>query len=137
MHIVITNKDSDKHSIRSRSEPHKCDTSYADYEFISYNFIKKLTWDSHKKHALSVFIIHIHKISDKMNLLINLKFLLLLLLLQYLLLQTWRQNYQIVKMFNFVSLFTSIRKSFIINYWIAYYLREIISMKLKQEMQSQ
>ena len=65
MHIIITDKDDDKHSIRSWSEPHKCDTSHADYEFISYNFIKKLTQSSYKKHAPPVFIMHIHKISNK------------------------------------------------------------------------
>ena len=65
MHIIITNKNDNEHSIRSWLESHKCDTSHADYEFVSYNFIKKLTWGSHKKHALSVFVMHIHKISDK------------------------------------------------------------------------
>ena len=67
MCIVNTDKNDDEHSIRSWSEPHKCDTPHADYEFVSYNFIKKFTWDSCKKHALSAFIMHIHKISDKIE----------------------------------------------------------------------
>ena len=65
MHIIIVNKDSDKHFIRSWSEPCKCDTPHADYEFVSYNFIKKLTWGSYKKHTPSVFIMYVHKISDE------------------------------------------------------------------------
>ena len=65
MCIIITDKDSDKHSIRSWSESHKCDTSHADYKFVSYNFIKKLTQSSCKKHAPSVFVMHICKISDE------------------------------------------------------------------------
>ena len=65
MCIIITDKNDDEHSIKSWSESHKCDTSHADYEFISYNFIKKLTQSSCKKHTLSVFIMHVCKISDK------------------------------------------------------------------------
>ena len=65
MHIIIADKDDDEHSIRPWSEPHNCDTPYADYKFVSYNFIKKLTQSSCKKHAPSVFIMHVHKISDK------------------------------------------------------------------------
>ena len=65
MCIIITDKNDDEHSIRSWSEPHKCDTPYADYEFVSYNFIKKLTQSSCKKHTPPVFIMHVHKISDK------------------------------------------------------------------------
>ena len=64
MCIIITDKNDDEHSIRSWSESHKCDTPHADYEFVSYNFIKKLTWGSHKKHTLSAFIMHVHKIYD-------------------------------------------------------------------------
>ena len=65
MCIIITDKNDDKHSIRSWSESCKCNTPHADYEFVSYNFIKKLTWDSHKKHTPSVFVMHVHKISNK------------------------------------------------------------------------
>ena len=67
MHIVITDKNNDEHSIRSWPEPHKCDTPYADSEFVSYNFIKKLTWGSCKKHTLPVFVMHICKIFDKIK----------------------------------------------------------------------
>ena len=65
MHIIITDKNNDEHSIKSWSEPCKCDTSHADYEFVSYNFIKKLTQSSCKKYTPPVFIIHVHKISDE------------------------------------------------------------------------
>ena len=65
MCIIITDKDCDEHSIKSWSEPCICDTFYADYEFVSYNFIKKLTKSSYKKHTPSAFIMHVCKISDK------------------------------------------------------------------------
>ena len=67
MHIIIADKDGDEHSIRPWPEPHKCNAPHADYEFVSYNFIKKLTQSSHKKHAPPAFIMHIHKISDKIE----------------------------------------------------------------------
>ena len=65
MHIIITDKNSDEHSIRSWSESCKCNTPHANYEFVSYNFIKKLTQSSYKKHTLSAFVMHVYKISDK------------------------------------------------------------------------
>ena len=65
MLIIITDKNNDKHVIKSWSESHKCNASYADYEFVSYNFIKKLIWDSYKKHTLSVFVMHVYKIFNK------------------------------------------------------------------------
>ena len=65
MHIIIADKNDDEHSIRSWSESHKCDAPHVNYEFVSYNFIKKFTQSSHKKHTPPVFIIHVHKISDK------------------------------------------------------------------------
>ena len=67
MHIIITDKNNNEHSIKSWSESYKCDASYADYEFVSYNFIKKLTQSSCKKYTLSAFIMHICKISDKIK----------------------------------------------------------------------
>ena len=67
MCIIITDKNDDEHFIRLWSESHKCDTPYADYKFVSYNFIKKFTQSSHKKHAPPVFVMHIHKISDEIK----------------------------------------------------------------------
>ena len=66
MCIIITDKNSNKHFIRSWSEPCKCNTSHADYKFVSYNFINKLTQSSScKKHTPSMFIINICRIFDE------------------------------------------------------------------------
>ena len=65
MCIIITDKNNNEHFIKSWSESYKCDAPHADYEFVSYNFIKKLTQSSCKKHTLSMFIMHVYKISDK------------------------------------------------------------------------
>ena len=65
MCIIIIKKNDDEHSIKSWSESCKCNASYANYEFVNYNFIKKFTWGNHKKHTLSVFIMHVYKISDE------------------------------------------------------------------------
>ena len=65
MCIVIIKKNYDEHFIRSWLESYKCDTPHVNYEFVSYNFINKLTQSSCKKHTPSSFIMHIHKISDK------------------------------------------------------------------------
>ena len=65
MCIIIADKNNNEHSIRSWLELCKCDTPHVNYKFVSYNFIKKLTQSSSKKHAPPVFIMHVCKISDK------------------------------------------------------------------------
>ena len=67
INIIIINNFNNKYFIKLWQESCKCNAFYTDYNFISYNVIKKLIKRWRQKHVLFVFIIYIYKITDDLD----------------------------------------------------------------------